>query len=319
MPIELLKTLSILILGFAFLWKGGDYLISGVSSLGKKLNIPSIILGLTLVSFGTSGPELIVNIIASVSHKPDIIMGNIIGSNIANSLLILGLAGILFPIQYKKESLSFEVIVNIVISVILYALVIVFPTKPFILTSIEGYVLLGLFSFYIYRILIKKRDPNIDIGEPHHISLSKSIFLFSSGCILLPLGGQWVVSSSITIGQLLHVSEAFMALFAVAIGTSLPELSATVIAAKRHENELALGNIIGSNVFNILLILGLSSTISEITVLPNLRLDLIVMILASIILGVFFFVNKQQSYSKKQCLLFLTMYIAYFIYIFNRG
>ena len=316
---ELIKTVALLLFGFAFLWKGGDYLISGVSALGKKLSIPSIILGLTLVSFGTSGPELIVNIIASINHKPDIIMGNIIGSNIANSLLILGLAGSIFPIHYKKTALSFEVLANIVISLLLYACVIWMPSSPYTIIAFEGYLLLAFFSFVIYRILTQKRDPYLEDIETHSLSTTNAILLFSAGCVLLPLGGQWVVASSITIGKLLHVSEAFMSLFAVAIGTSLPELSATIIAAKRKENDLALGNIIGSNIFNILLILGLSSVISPISVLPSLRFDLSVMIITSIVIGIFFFTNKKEVYSKKQCLFFFTSYCLYIIYIFNRG
>jgi len=314
-----IQTILFLVLGFAFLWKGGDYLISGSSAIGRRLRIPSIILGLTLVSFGTSGPELIVNLIASFKQKPDIIMGNIIGSNIANTCLILGLSGSFYPIAFKRKAISFEVLLNIFVSLILIGTVLLFPTSFYVISLPEGVFFLGLFSLYLYRLITYERESIIEDHISHQSSLKSALFLFSMGCVLLPIGGQWVVNSAIKIGSIFNVSEVFMSLFAVAFGTSLPELSATFVAASRRESELAIGNVLGSNLFNVLLILGLSAVVAPIPVHGYLMIDLLLLLLLSLILAVIIFFNKHEHVYKRQAVLLFSIYCMYIIYIFIRG
>lgn len=326
-----------LIIGFLLLIKGADLFVDGASGIAKKLGVPAVIIGLTIVSLGTSAPELAVSISASLKGSNDITMGNVLGSNLFNLLAALGCTAIVAPLVIKKNIIKNDFIVNLIATFILY----VFTFTGLIgsknsLSRIDGAVLVLMCITYIIYLIYKVKRSNKREGEvavtaefedfeeqniksPN--STVKNIILSIVGVIGIILGGKIVVDSASAIALGLGLSEKLVGLTIVAIGTSLPELVTSLVAAKKGENDIALGNILGSNTFNILLILGLSSVISPITIAASLSIDLIFLIIVTLIIGALIFLNKKKEkvLTRYEGVFLLALYIGYTVYIIMRN
>lgn len=300
-------------LGFFLLWKGGEYVVDGASALARRFSISEIVIGLTLVSIGTSLPELVINIIASLNHESDIVFGNIIGSNISNTLLILGLTGIILPFNLSKINLKKEILLYSVIILFLIGLLFFSSSHAgYTLTFFSGIGLLIFCFISIYLFYIQTKHSSESLQQS--IKLSTASFYFILGCILLPLGGHWVVTSAISIADLIGISTSIISLFAIALGTSLPELITCVIAAKKHNSSLALGNIIGSNIFNITFVLATSILITPLNIPFQNNADLIVLAFSTVMLVLLLYVSQLKIIYK---LYFYILFVSYCTYIFN--
>ncbi len=312
-------TYLLLALGFIFLIKGADFLVDGASSIAKRFGISSLVIGLTIVAFGTSAPELVVNIFASLQGNVDIAIGNIIGSNIANILLILGASAVIFPLAVKKGTTWKEIPLSLLAVVVLALLVndqFIDGSLPSGLTRIDGFVLLSFFIIFLYYTFgISKVSGDENQTDVKERSLSMSICMIIAGFFGLTLGGKWIVDSAVTIASNLGISQAVIGLTVVAIGTSLPELATSAIAAYRKNTDIAVGNIVGSNIFNVFWILGISAVINPLPFSPLLMRDVMVVIGATLLLFIFMFVGKKHVLERWQGALFVVAYFAYIIFI----
>ena len=311
-----------LVCGFFCLWKGGDWLVDGASEIGHRLNISPMVLGLTLIAFGTSAPELIVSLIASFQSKPDIIIGNILGSNIANTCLILGITGAICPIILSKKSIKTELFINLAVTSVLLLFVVVLT--PLYISSVAGVVLIVIFLFFLKQLISQDAPVKESMLVLTHVpekprSFFQSIVWVSLGCTLLPLGGHLVVNSAILSAQILNISESLISLIVVAIGTSLPELFACLSAARKKESEMALGSIIGSNIFNISLILSVSSFVSPIAFGEPLIVDLSLLFGLSVVLLSVLIFKPQHRLSRQQSVGLIIIYALYIFMVVGRG
>ncbi|MDB1954069.1 calcium/sodium antiporter [Clostridium tertium] len=314
----------ILIIGFILLIKGADIFVDGAAKIAKKFGIPSIIVGLTIVSLGTSAPELSVSLIASFEGNNGITIGNVLGSNIFNTLMVLGVTAIIMPIVIKKNSVIKDYIINIVVSIVLLVLTFgrVLLNKEAALTRISGIILLILCIIYtLYLIKSAKSRKEEDSEEEEDIKILSCIIKIILGIIGIIAGGNLVVSSASDIAYSFGLSDKLVGLTIVAVGTSLPELVTTMIASIKGENDIAIGNVLGSNIFNILLILGVSSSINAIPISSSLLIDILFLIVISIILGIFMFKGKKDKLKldKLEGLILVLLYIIYMIYIISRN
>ena len=308
--------LFLLILGFAFLTKGADLLIDGSSSVAKRLGIPDFVIGLTLVAFGTSLPEFTVNTAAALKGASGISLGNVIGSNIANILLILGVASLIKPISVHTEFVKKEIPVNFLLTLTLIAMANdkILGGLPFSsITRNDGIVLLLTFVGYMYFLIAYLEKEEISEEERNEIiSLPKATIYVFLGLAGLIIGAEWTVDGAVGIAKALGVSETLIGLFMVAIGTSLPELFASAVAAYKGNSDIALGNVAGSNIFNITLVLGTSSIINDIPVPERANVDFGVLFFATLIL-LFSSIFGSQRYviSRIEGILFLIFYTIY--------
>ncbi|MBU3102506.1 calcium/sodium antiporter [Clostridium gasigenes] len=319
----------LLIIGFVLLIKGADIFVDGASEIAKKFKIPEIIVGLTIVSIGTSAPELAVSIISSLKGSNEITMGNIIGSNIFNTLMVLGITSIIMPIVIKKSSISKDFIITVIVAILL--LVLTFGDLLWGGTSqistLNGIVLLILCIGYLLLLLLDTKKSNslvenIESEEPQEeIKILTCIIKILIGVAGVVSGGEMVVNAATNIATTFGMSQKLIGLTIIAVGTSLPELVTSIIAAIKGKNDIALGNVFGSNIFNMLLILGTAASINPIPVLPQLGIDLIFLIVVTLILGGFMFVGKKgkSKLSRKEGLILVLMYVVYIVYIVIRN
>ncbi|WP_460294537.1 calcium/sodium antiporter [Clostridium sardiniense] len=321
----------ILIIGFILLIKGADIFVDGSSSIAKKIGIPSVIVGLTIVSLGTSAPELAVSSISALQGNNGIAIGNVLGSNIFNTLVVLGGTAIAMPLIIRKRIVKRDFFVNILVAIILYIIAfgISFNGKDGLISRIDGLILLLLCIIYtivLIRSAIKdkgSRDTDMESKAAIiNIRIGPNIIKIIVGIIGIVLGGKFVVDSATNIAYSIGMSEKLVGLTIVAVGTSLPELVTSIVAALKGENEIAIGNVLGSNIFNILLILGLSSTINPIVVTGNLYMDLLFLIIVTIIIGIIIFFNKDKEIKKLNRLegtVLILVYVVYLSYIIMRN
>lgn len=308
----------ILVLGFVLLVKGADYFVDGASALSKKLGIPSIIIGLTVVAFGTSMPEAAVSVTASLAGKSDLSMGNIIGSNLFNLLLVLGFSSIFSPVQVNKSIIKKDFPFSIIITVALMFLtfnIFVSPVADLTLTRADGVVLLVLFAIFMYY-TISSAKIGESTEEYKDMPLWKQLLLIIGGVAGICLGGKFVVDSASEIATNFGLSEGFIGLTIAAVGTSLPELVTSIVASRKGENDIALGNVIGSNIFNILFILGIASTINSISVSIESLYDILILTIVSITIYIVSLRKKQISRPVGICM--VATYIIYLTYISMR-
>lgn len=307
-----------LIVGLIFLIKGADMFVGGSSNIAKKLKISPFIIGLTIVSFGTSAPELSVSLASAISGSADISVGNIVGSNIFNILMVLGFSAIFMPIVIKPGMIKKEFPFLLMVMVILLAVSFdVFLGGPLnIISRGEGFVFLILLGLYLYILIAsgKKNEEEIEISDE---PLAKSIIFFILGLALVVAGGEFVTSTSKFLAMSLGMSETLVGLTIVALGTSLPELMTSIMAAKKGENEIAIGNVIGSNIFNVLLILGLTSVITPLAINNLVLIDMVIMTVVSFI--AFLFAFTKNKITKKEGILLILLYIGYTTYIVLRN
>ena len=318
----------LLIIGFVLLIKGADFFVDGSSSVAKILKVPTIIIGLTVVAFGTSMPELSVSVTAALRGSNDLAVSNVLGSNIFNLLVVLGCCALVKPVAAKWSLLKKEFPFSILITVILLLvdsdfsiMKILDGNQGFVLGRWAGLLFLILFVLYIYATVksaLRSRAEAKDMEEEEYKTMSplKSGIYIVIGLIGIVWGGNLGVDSASNIALTFGWSQTFIGLTIVALGTSLPELVTSVVAARKGENDLAVGNVVGSNIFNILLILGVSSFITPITLDVTAVYDTIILIIASII--VYVSAISKREIQRKEGILFLVCYFAFFLYVFMR-
>ena len=315
-------TYILFVLGFVFLIKGADILVDGSSSIAKKLGISDLVIGLTIVSFGTSAPELVVNIMASIKGASDIGIGNIIGSNIANIFLILGISGLIYPLMIKKTTTWKAVPLNLLAVIVLFFMandVIFDGAVSSFLGRIDGLVLMAFFlifmSYTINLAKTEKHEKEDYNGRPLWLALLMTI----GGIVALTYGGQWVVDGAVSIAEAFGLSQALIGLTIVAVGTSLPELATSAVAAYRHNTDIAIGNVVGSNLFNIFWVLGLSATIRPLPIASAVNVDFGVLLVATLMLFAFSFTGRKNHIDRAEGAIFVACYIAYIVFLVIRG
>lgn len=307
----------LLVVGFIFLIKGADIFVDGASSTAQNFKVPKMLIGLTIVAFGTSAPEFAVSMSALAYGNTDMVLGNVIGSNILNILLILGIAAVIKPIKVKDETVKKELPLTLLISTLL---VVVFLDVKLAnqlsnqITRSDGIVLLLFFSIFIYYLItlvLQKRDK----VEKPKFKIGQSIFLVIVGLMAIIAGSNMVVNSASSIAKLLGLSERVISLSIIAFGTSLPELVTTIVSSKKGEQDLLVGNIIGSNIFNICIVLGVPVSIyGSITPINFNVIDLIMLILSALIIYIFSCTKK--TVSKTEGVIMLFLFVIYYTLVF---
>ena len=312
----LVKSIFLIIIGFVLLIKGADYLVEGSSKIAKKFHIPEIIIGLTIVSIGTSMPELFVSTTSAIDGFSDMAMGNVIGSNLCNLLLILGLSSIIRPIEFQRETRIIELPLCLFISIIFLIL----SNTGGKITREESLILICLFVCFIaYTIFMAKKGEAFDkidneeksLTKVPEIPILKNIFSIIIGVIALKIGGDFTVDNAVIIAEYFKISEQIISLTILAVGTSLPELVTSVMAASKGNSDIAIGNIIGSNIFNMLLIIGVSALISPITYNFKYNLDMTILVVAMVILALFPLIPPKNKMSRVKGAIYLSLYVGY--------
>ncbi len=313
----------LLLTGFVILIKGAEYMVNGASSIARRMNISTLVIGLTIVAFGTSAPELTVNAINSVYGRNEAIFGNIIGSNIFNLLMILGVTGLIYPLVVQHQSIKYEVPLSFMGIIVLYIVVndaLVSGAPDNELSRSDAVILLigfGLFMYYIYRTMRQKPDFKEDGIKILSMPVSLSLVLF--GVAMLVGGGYLVTENAVGIAQKFGLSEKLIGLTILAVGTSLPELATSAVAAYKKKTDIAIGNVIGSNIFNIFFILGINGLIRPIAFNPVLNTDLKVLGGGTILLLIAMFTLNRNKVDRWEALIFLMLYIAYTCYLIIRN
>lgn len=308
----------LILVGFVMLIKGADILVDGSSAIAKKMRISEIIIGLTIVSIGTSMPELFVSTTSAIQGASDISIGNIIGSNICNLLFILGLSAVIQPVKFQKQTKWIENPMSIILTLIFFTICNINQD----VSRIEGIILIVLFVvFLIYTIAMGKKSQNevileLSLEEAKKVSVTKNVMLIILGIVALKIGGDLVVNNAKLIATALNVSEKIIGLTIVAIGTSLPELVTSVTAAIKGESDIAIGNIIGSNIFNMLLIIGVSAIIHPITYNITYNSQMMILFIAMTLMLIFPFIKPKDELSRKNGLILVILYIFYIIKLF---
>ena len=311
-----------IIIGFALLIKGADLLVIGASKIAKKFNIPEIVIGLTVVAIGTSLPELVVSTSSALTGHSDIALGNVVGSNLVNLFFILGICSIIKPLKFKKETIFIENPFVIFVTGLLFFFGL--NNGGTQITRIEGGILLLLcVIFILYNVIMAKRGQVQEDGEeiqqdpeePSKIDTYKSILYIVLGILALKYGGDLVVDNAVVIAQALGISEKLISLTIVAVSTSLPELITSVTATIKGETDMAIGNIVGSQTFNILLILGMSSILSPITYAASYNQDMILLLAGSTVFALFPFIGEKHKMTRENGILFTIVYVVYMISI----
>lgn len=313
----------LLIVGFVFLVKGADLFVEGSSSVAKRLKVPSIIIGLTIVAMGTSLPETAVSVTASLAGNNTLAVSNVTGSNIFNLMVVIGFCAVLTPVAVAKETLIRDFPFSVLCAVLLLGL----GYWGMTLGHVDGVVFLVLFAGFIYTMIrsalqarqagaVTNSDSVEDAENAAILPIPKSLLFIVLGIIGIALGGDWVVDSASTIAAAFGISPTLIGLTIVSIGTSLPELVTSIVAARKKEVDMALGNAIGSNIFNILMVLGIAAAISPIDFLMENVIDIGVLLAFSLIVWVFAWTKKKLG--KAEGFIMLLLYAAYVVYICNR-
>ncbi len=310
-------TISWLILGLILLVKGADWLVTGASAFARKYRISELTIGLTIVAFGTSAPELVVNVYSSLNGHQDMVFGNILGSNIFNLLLILGLAGIISPLVVQSTTVWKEIPLSLFAALLLMLLAngCFFQNDPG-LSRLDGLILLLIFAlFMVYVFRQMQQDVGKKETQPNLIASHVLWVSMIGGLVALGFGGNLVVSSAVSLAQLLGVSEKIIGLTIVAAGTSLPELATSVVAALKKNSDIAVGNIIGSNIFNILLILGVSSILHPVAYNTIFNREILVVSLGTVFLFVAMFTGEKQKLDRWEATILLIGFIVYTLFL----
>lgn len=311
-------TYILLIVGFILLIKGADYFVEGSSNLAKSLKIPTLIIGLTIVAFGTSAPEAVVSAIASIKGSNEIAVSNVIGSNMFNLLLVLGISGLFTGLKANRQVITKDFLFSILATVIL----ILFIFDNFLnhggantLSRGEGFALLCILALYIYSLILTAHEEKKLHTEKHKFTKIDLISLIL-GLAAIIFGGELVVTCAKEIALSWGISETLVGLTIVSMGTSLPELATSIVAAKKGETDIAIGNAIGSNIFNILFVLGLSSTVMPLPINAETLIDSLIVLAVSIICYILTCINFRIG--NKKGILMIFLYIIFLVYIIIR-
>ena len=316
----------LLVVGFVFLIKGADFFVEGSSSIAKRLQVPSIIIGLTIVAMGTSLPETAVSVTASLVDNNALAISNVIGSNIFNLMFVIGVCSILTPIAVQKDTIVRDIPLSVICALLLAGLGIlsIGDKGPYILGHLDGVIFLVLFAGYIIlmiRSALKARAEGKTVvieGEEDLkiLSYPKSILFIVGGAIAIAIGGDLTVDAASRIAIELGMSQTLVGLTIVSIGTSLPELVTSIVAARKDEVDMAIGNAVGSNIFNILMVLGIASAINPIGILKENLMDILILVGFSLL--VWAFAATKRKIEKKEGLAMVSLYLVYAIYIILR-
>lgn len=311
-----------IILGFIALVKGADFLVDGASAIAKRFGISDLVIGLTVVAFGTSMPEFVVNMVSVAEGSTDLALTNILGSNIINTFVILGLTALVYPIASQKRSRDFDIPMSIIAG--LFVLVFVAVQLPFGedgkgVGRIGGVILLLLFCYFLYNTFRHAKDhpselPSDEVPSTKEITLRRAICLILGGLVGLVVGGELIVKSAVDLATRMGVSEAIIGLTIVALGTSLPELATSVIAAAKHNSDIALGNVFGSNIFNVFFVLATSAIIRPLPAYDGIELDACMAALGSIIVWLAVKTNHERKVQRWAGALLLLVYGGYLTY-----
>ena len=308
-----------LVIGFVLLIKGADYFVEGSSSVAKRLHVPAIIIGLTIVAMGTSLPETAVSVSASLTGNNELAVSNVVGSNIFNLMVVIGVCGVLATVNVAKETICAGML-------LLFGIAGIGDTSSMILGHLDGVIFLGCFAGYIIYMIrtamkASKEGKQVEIEggsdeEIRLISMPLSILFIVGGAVAIAIGGDVTVDAAARIAGDLGMSQTLIGLTIVSIGTSLPELVTSIVAAKKNEVDMALGNAVGSNIFNILMVLGIASAISPITLIRENIIDLCVLIVFTVCVWIFAATKKRIGKVEGFCM--IALYVAYAIYIVIR-
>lgn len=309
----------LLLAGFAALIFGATKLVDAASSIAVKFGVPSIVIGLTIVAFGTSAPELVVNVIAAVSGSTEMVLGNVLGSNIFNILGILGISAIIYPLTVKTSTTWLEIPLSLLAAVcvlIIGADVFLDNAATNLVSRSEGIVLLLFFAiFLVYNLTVAKAGSEEEKMETKDYSTGMATLFIILGLAGLIIGGQLIVDSAVAISQVIGLSERVIGLTVVSVGTSLPELATSIIAVRKKNVDIAIGNVVGSNIFNIFLILGVSTTVTPVIINEGAFLDVFINIAASLLLFIFIFTGKGRRLERWEGILLFVSYIVYVTYL----
>lgn len=320
---NILISIILIIIGFILLVKGAEFLVDGSSNIASRIHIPQIVIGLTIVSIGTSLPELFISATSGIKGHTDMQIGNIIGSNICNLLLILGVSATIKPLKLKRETRIIEIPMCFLITVIFA----IFCNTNSVISKIEAITLLSLFIiFLIYTVIMSKKGEEFDKEEDNNeeekeilkeIPIFKNIIYIILGIIGLKFGGDFIVDNAVAIAEQISISEKIVSLTILSIGSSLPELVTTIVAGIKGNTDISIGNIIGSNIFNITLITGVSSLINPVIYNMTYNMEITILILASFLLMLFPFIPPKHKMSRSNGILYLTIFLAYMIILFK--
>ncbi len=305
----------LLLVGLAVLIKSADWLVDGAASIANRFGVSPLAIGLTIVAFGTSAPELVVNLIAVFQGNTQLAIGNIVGSNIANILLILGVAAAIYPLSVKSSTVWKEIPLALLAAVLIMILandMLLEGTAVSTLARIDGLVLLAFFLVFLYYTYGVSKVVAGEDDEPiKEMAMGRSILTTAAGIAGLVIGGKLLVDNAVSIATALGLSETLIGLTVVAIGTSLPELATSAVAAYKRQSDIAIGNVVGSNIFNTFWILGISAAIKPLPLVPANNFDFLVSIAASTILFLALFLGRRHLLERWQGVVFLGLYVLY--------
>ena len=309
----------VLLVGFILLIYGASKLVDSSSALAGRLGIPNIVIGLTIVAFGTSAPELLVSVFASISHNSDLAIGNVVGSNIFNILFIVGVSALMRPLVVKSGTTWIEIPMALLAALVL----VVMANDGFLdkqgesfISRSDGIILIFFFIiFLVYNMTVMKSGITNNVPSVYNMPIYKSVLWIIAGLIMLVAGARAIVYSSVNLAVIAGISERVIGLTIVSIGTSLPEAATSIVAARKNNADIAIGNIVGSNIFNIFLVLGMSSSIRPIAVNPESNIDLGVNILASLLLFLFIFTGRGRKIGRIEGAILLLIFISYMAYL----
>ena len=314
----------LLVIGFVGLIKGADFFVEGASNVAKRLRVPSLIIGLTIVAMGTSLPETAVSISASLAGSNSLAISNVSGSNLFNLLVVVGLCAIFQTVDVDKDTIRRDIPYSILAAVLLVVLGMVGVGEGMVLGRIDGIILLAFFAGFLFLMirsaLRARNNEGLQPGSEEEEVITQTVFMsilsIVGGAAAIAIGGDWVVDSASTLAMKFGMSETLVGLTIVAVGTSLPELVTSIVAARKGEVDMALGNAIGSNVFNILLVLGIASSISPIGFIMNNAIDILAVVVATLICWVV--AGKTKQLKRPMGILMVLAYVAYMVYVVMR-
>ena len=308
----------LLLVGLGLVVLGADWLVNGASSIARRAGISEFVIGLTIVGFGTSCPELVVSLSGAIEGNSDISVGNVVGSNIFNVLFILGLTAMVLPVGMTDKNRRIDIPITLGVTILLVILGITGSMSGPGISRWEGVLMLLVFSAYLFHCL--KSDSKDEFSETQQatLSITKSIALTLTGLAGLIFGGDLFVDSATALARQIGVSDKFIAVTILAGGTSLPELATSLVAAIKGKEQLALGNILGSNVFNAMLILGLSSVITPLSFASMTIVDIITLVLSAVLLLIWAYTGRKNRIDRREGAAMLLCYVAYNVFLFSR-
>lgn len=324
MDAQILDILGLLVFGFILLVKGADWFVEGAAGIADKLGVPQLVVGLTIVAMGTSAPETAISLTASLHGSADLAVGNIIGSNIMNVLVILGITAIITPLAVQKSTIKYEMPFVIIISVIFPLLGLGLGIRSLanspdgVLSRIDGIILLILFVAYLGYLfhMVKKGEAEAEeVPDGKSKSWLKLLFLLVVGLAFIVLGSNYTINSATKLAKIFGMSERFIGLTIVALGTSLPELATCIAAALKKNADIAIGNIVGSNIFNMLFVGGVSATVKDVPYQGRFFADSVVCLLTAVLLFLCVVLTKKKALNRIGGLIMLCAYAGYFVYL----